>query len=122
MTTQSFRHNAQEITVSLSDKAKAMGIEKLHIQGLRWFQKSYGNTYHTAVISALIDGKYVELGKTRMQYGYGEQYLVSAGAWLIANGFINCQEKEGYALSHYTVRGSLKIEHMATDVKKKAYL
>lgn len=117
-----FNHNGAKFEAVLTEKAKAMGVEKLHIEGRRWFQKSYGNTYHTAVISALIDGKYVELGKTRITYGYGDHYQVTAGEWLIANGFIACDEKEGYALANYSIREALNVETMATDVKKKAYL
>lgn len=54
-----------------------------HIEGRRWFQKSYGNTYHTAYIyqggTCL-----VKLGPT---CGYGDQFLLqTAFVWLYAHG------------------------------------
>jgi hypothetical protein len=43
------------------------------IVGRRWFQRSYGNTYHTAEV--FVDGRLI--GKTPKAYGYGEQYVQS---------------------------------------------
>ena len=57
---------------------------KLHIIGRRWFQKSYGNTYHTAQI--IIDGKTVH--RTPQAYGYGDHYLQSAVDWLKQSGHL----------------------------------
>jgi hypothetical protein len=54
----------------------------LHIEGRRWFQKTYGNTYHSVRIFK--DGK--EIAYLPYQYGYGEQYLQTALEWLQANG------------------------------------
>ena len=53
-----------------------------HIEGRRWFQKSYGNTYHTAYI---YQGGVclVRLGPT---YGYGEGFLQTAFQWLKTHG------------------------------------
>ena len=53
-----------------------------HIEGRRWFQKSYGNTYHTA---AVYQGG-VRLVKLGPAYGYGEGYLQTAFAWLKTHG------------------------------------
>lgn len=52
--------------------------QTLHIIGRRWFQKTYGNTYHTAEV--LINGKSVY--KSMRSYGYGDQYLTTAVEWL----------------------------------------
>jgi hypothetical protein len=54
----------------------------LHIEGRRWFQKTYGNTYHTVRIFA--DGELVHTSER--QYGYGDQFLQTALDWLKANG------------------------------------
>lgn len=40
----------------------------------RWFQKSYGNTYHS--VRVLKDGE--EIGHAPFSYGYDEQYLQTA--------------------------------------------
>lgn len=41
-------------------------IETLKIHGKRWFQKSYGNTYHT--VTVIVNGEEMKSGIT---YGYG---------------------------------------------------
>ena len=46
----------------------------VEIGGKRWFQKTYGNTYHTVYIN--IDGEWDF--KSEKQYGYGEGYLQTA--------------------------------------------
>lgn len=54
------------------------------IIGRRWFQRTYGNTYHTA--SIIIDGETVH--KTPKQYGYGSSYEDSAAEWLDQSGLV----------------------------------
>jgi len=54
------------------------------IMGRRWFQKSYGNTYHT--VSVVVNGEPVfDSGEC---YGYGDHYVQTAGEWLERNGII----------------------------------
>ena len=45
-----------------------------HISGRRWFQKVYGNTYHTTTLF-YSDGTSEKSDRT---YGYGDQYLQTA--------------------------------------------
>jgi hypothetical protein len=61
----------------------------VHIEGRRWFQKSNGNTYHTVRIYE--DSKQILL--SAMEYGYGEQYLETALAWLEKEGKIPMRER-----------------------------
>lgn len=61
----------------------------LHIIGRRWFQKTFGNTYHTVQI--VIDGQTVH--RSEKQYGYGEQYLTTAHEWLIQSGHLPQREE-----------------------------
>lgn len=65
-------------------------VKSITVIGRRWFQRTYGNTYHTAEI--LIDG--VTVHKTARAYGYGSQYEDSAAAWLEAQGVI---KRKAYA-------------------------
>lgn len=58
--------------------------KSLHIEGRRWFQRSTGNTYHTARI--FLDGELVHT--TDKAYGYDEGYLQSAIDWLKASGHV----------------------------------
>jgi len=52
------------------------------IIGRRWFQKTYGNTYHS--VSVLVDGE--SIGCVPFAYGYGEQYIQSAHELLVKAG------------------------------------
>lgn len=108
---------------AFTQKAKDMNIERFHIKGVRWFQRSYGNTYHVAYISALIDGVWVELGTTEKEYGYGEQYLCTAGKWLIDNGIIEDKPysnlNNGYQLNSYSFREENNIDCNVVDVKRQ---
>ncbi len=55
------------------------------VSGRRWFQRSYGNTYHS--VDVTIDGKLVfESDRT---YGYEDQYRSTACDYLIKAGYYN---------------------------------
>lgn len=55
----------------------------IEVHARRWFQKSYGNTYHS--VRVVVDGETV--GVRSGVYGYGNHYLHTAGEVLIAAGF-----------------------------------
>ena len=57
------------------------------IAGRRWFQRSYGNTYHSVTIYA--DGFSFILST---QYGYGDQWEQTARDWLRDVGFTGTVE------------------------------
>ena len=73
----------------------------LHIEGRRWFQRTYGNTYN----SVRIFGEGKTLAELPMSYGYGEYYLQRAQEWLGANGYPELAEKHenGSPKVHFTV-------------------
>lgn len=83
-------------------------IETLEIIGRRWFQKSFGNTYHTATI--IVNGE--EL-KSDITYGYGNHYLTTAADLLRDNGY-DIPEDSGQAFALMT-----KYEHDAIDVRRR---
>lgn len=83
----------------------------IEIHGKRWFQKTYGNTYHTARI--YVDGELVTT--TPMQYGYGEQYMQTAWEWLQCNGYIDGVAK----FSSYALRAELIAVSSVVDVDRK---
>ncbi len=94
-------------------------MKTLLIIGRRWFQRSYGNTYHTAEI--FIDGKMVY--KTPRQYGYGSQYEETAIKYLEDQGLIPQREKyeNGCSEAPFRLFERLGIEynHEALDVMRK---
>jgi hypothetical protein len=60
-------------------------VYKIEIWGRRWFQRTYGNTYHSARV--YVNDKLVHT--IPFAYGYGSQYEQSAWDWLAANGYVN---------------------------------
>ena len=83
-------------------------IESLKIYGRRWYQKSYGNTYHTARV--IVNGE--EL-KSVIKYGYENHYLQTAAELLRENGYdIPDENSDAYALM-------CKYPHKAVDVDRK---
>lgn len=57
-------------------------IKSLQIIAKRWFQKTFGNTYHSVMIHVNGNSIYVPF-----TYGYGEQYKVTAMNALKENGY-----------------------------------
>lgn len=64
---------------------KVSDIADIYILGRRWFQKTYGNTYHSVTIRV----KNIEVAYIPFTYGFGNQFEVTAKDWLVENGFIN---------------------------------
>ena len=85
-------------------------VQGLHISARRWFQKTYGNTYHSVTIYG--DGK--TLARLPFRYGYGEQWLQTALCWLADNGMA---EKDKYGT--YYLREELGGTYDVADVTRK---
>lgn len=58
--------------------------KEIRIVGRRWFQRTYGNTYH--VTDVYVDGNLVYTSPR--SYGYGEQYEETGWGWLEDNFYI----------------------------------
>ena len=89
---------------------KTRTINKLHIAGRRWFQKSYGNTYHT--VTVFVNDEILESEQT---YGYGDHFIQTAFELL---------EKSGYdtkGSSHCTahLRERLNGTYSVSDVSRE---
>lgn len=83
-------------------------IESMRIDAKRWFQRSYGNTYHT--VKVFVNG---EVLKSEITYGYGNHYLQTAAELLKDNGY-EIPENSGEAFR--LVSG---YDHTVEDVKRK---
>jgi len=59
-------------------------INELTIISTRWFDKTYGNTYHSCRV--LIDNK--EIGVVDFTYGYDEMYIQTALEILKSNDYL----------------------------------
>lgn len=114
---QSFaRWSARWIARKGSDSTMA---HALTIIGRRWFQKTYGNTYHTAQV--ILDGN--TIGKTYKHYGYGDQYIDSAFALLESKGLIEPRTRHanGSHEAHWqwAERTGTTLECTAVDVPRE---
>lgn len=84
-------------------------IDTLEISAKRWFQKSYGNTYH--VVKAVVNGEEVVISD--ISYGYGNHFLTTVANLLRAKGY-KVPEDNGKAYSMM-----VKFPHTVEDVKRK---
>jgi len=86
--------------------------DKIEIWGKRWFQKSYGNTYHT--VSVYINDKLVY--ESPITYGYGDSYCHNtARHWLVEKGLLPADEPVWYLRDHNKVA----LTYHATDVRRQ---
>lgn len=67
------------------------------IVGKRWFQKTYGNTYHTVKIIDLESGKTIV--DTPRTYGYGEHWKQTAYEELTKLGLVEKKDRFNHALN-----------------------
>lgn len=92
----------------------------IHVSGRRWFQTTYGNTYHSYNI--YIDGEHVHY--MPFAYGYGEQYLYNAFQWLRENNKLWGKSKSftsgpSETPWRYCQRYNIKLVYEVTDVTRK---
>lgn len=80
-------------------------MKSLHIEGRRWFQRTYGNTYHTVRIFIDGDLKYA----SEREYGYGDQFLQTALDWLKANGYAPADAQYGTLYLRETLGGTYSV-------------
>lgn len=78
---------------------------EISVEGRRWFQKTYGNTYHSVRI--YVDGK--EVAYLPFQYGYGDQFLQTALDWLKANGYAPADAEYGTRYLREVLNGSYTV-------------
>lgn len=84
-------------------------ILTLRISAKRWFQKSYGNTYH--IVKAFVNGEEVVISD--ISYGYDNHFLTTAADLLRAKGY-EVPEDNGKAYSMMA-----KFPYTVEDVKRK---
>jgi hypothetical protein len=93
-------------------------VKSITIIGRRWFQKSYGNTYHTCII--LVNGQQVH--ECPKAYGYGDQYAKTAYQWLEKFGYM---KRETYpnggheAVYQWAARNAVSVTAYAVDVARE---
>ena len=96
-----------------------MEVQSIVIVGKRWFQKSYGNTYCSAV--AYVNGKpLVSFSKV---YGYGDYYLQYITELLEKEGYLPGIEKYEWggmeAIWRYCERSGIEFSYTVSDVSRE---
>jgi hypothetical protein len=77
----------------------------LHIEGRRWFQRTYGNTYHSVRIFK--DGE--QIASLPKAYGYDYHFLQTALDWLKANGHAPADAEYGTRYLREVLGGSYSV-------------
>lgn len=92
-----------------------VNINNIMVVGRRWFEKTNGNTYHTAEI--YINGNCVH--KIDFTYGYGDQYMWNAWTWLKANGYVKGKGSDRSSPRIWCEENNIKWNCSVSDVKRK---
>ncbi len=115
----SFSTSFDNTNASLTLLENMIMLNNLHISARRWFQKTYGNTYHSVRIFA--NGE--EIANLPYQYGYGEQWLQTALDYLREKGLIEPQQyySNGCGKFYETqyLRETLHGTYEVADVNRK---
>lgn len=90
---------------SLAPKQAKPAFVGLHIEGRRWFQRTYGNTYHSVRIYA--NG--AEIAYSGRHYGYGDQYLQTALAILKEQGLAPADAEYGTRYLREVLGGTYSV-------------
>lgn len=94
-------------------------MPEFNIIGQKWFDKAWGNTYHSVTIYGP-DNLYIEI---EYQYGYDDQYLMTAFEYLKKHKHIGNASKFRNFIKRCTYRadyGLKKYLHKTTIVKKES--
>lgn len=83
------------------------------IIGKRWFQKTYGNTYHS--VKVFYNGEF--LGENVYSYGYGDSYLQTAFGIIKSKGFF--QGENYFPWAKIDADDSISVVYQVIDVQRK---
>lgn len=87
-------------------------LTPINVECRRWFQRSYGNTYHSATVY-WDDGSVSSSGR---EYGYGEQCLQTALRVMREHGGMAIPDRVCPSLY---IREELGIPYTVTDVSRE---
>lgn len=88
------------------------------VQGRRWFDRTYGNTYHSVLVE--VDGEVV--GIEPFAYGYDEQYIQTAENMLVDKGILpkfTYDNGFNYGLRRVCDELGIELTTTVTDGRKK---
>jgi hypothetical protein len=92
-------------------------VKSIEVWGKRWFQKSYGNTYHA--VRVYVNDELI--GASKIAYGYGDSYLQTAEEVLKKAGYLKLKN-QSQSLSSYCREKKINLKYYANDVSKESEL
>lgn len=110
--------NSEKAAKDLEPYLQIANIPKYHIEGRRWFQRSYGNTYHTVRIYENDELVFT----SDPAYGYGDQCLETAFAWLRKNRTLPPEPDGREFMGTLYLREVLHGTYSVSDVKREREL
>lgn len=106
-------------SVELAQEAPAMP-SSITIIGKRWFQKSFGNTYHSAVVINDDTGEQI---RAPFEYGYGDQWEETAARLIESAGWLPERERYSYggrmSLHRWCQENGVTLHRNLDDVKRQ---
>lgn len=78
---------------------------KYIVEAKRWFDRIYGNTYHSVVITRVKDGKVIY--RSGMVYGYGDHYRQTALEALVNKRLLSKTNMYNHELIRKTIHFSV---------------
>jgi hypothetical protein len=97
--------------------------QQIHVEGRRWHQRTYGNTYHTVTVH--VDGQpAITVPRT---YGYGDHYLQTAADAIEQAGLLPPREQRPQGQSHealwrWAERVGVPLTYDVQDVRRRSDL
>ena len=92
-------------------------VKELHIEGRRWFQKTYGNTYNTSRTLVVFEDGSTKEYFTPMEYGYGEHFKDLAIQNLVKEGVLPEKQDHYYWADFEKLK--IKVYTTAIDCLKR---
>jgi len=92
-------------------------LKSIEVWGKRWFQKSYGKTYHAVRVYENDELK----GASRIAYGYGDSKLHTAEELLKKAGYLKLKN-QSQSLYSYCKEKKINFKYYANDVSKESEL
>ena len=86
------------------------------VTACKWFDKKWGNTYHSVMITRCKDGAMLSSG-SELVYGYGDHYQQTARELMHKSGWI--RNKKGESLHCYDRTRNYPIEWNVSDTTKR---
>lgn len=90
-------------------------MKNLTVIGRRWFQRTYGNTYHS--VRVIADGQ--EVGRVPFAYGYGDAWEQTARQMLTEKGLMPASSDP---LRLQCERMGVELHRTVADVARKGDL